>query len=166
MKNVKDTFLIDPNITFLNHGSFGSCPRPVFQEYQKWQKKLERQPVQFMMDKVYPALKKSRIALSEFMGCNEDELIFFPNPTTATTNIIFNLDLKPGDEILMTNHEYGALVRAWTAWGKRTGIKIVQQNIPVPLDTEERFIEEFWKGVNVRTKVIFISHITLSLIHI
>ena len=160
MNNIKDTFLLDPNITFLNHGSFGSCPRPVFQEYQKWQKKLEHQPVQFMTDKVYSALKESRIALSEFMGCNEDELVFFPNPTTATTNIIFNLDLKPGDEILMTNHEYGALVRAWTAWGKRTGIKIVQQNIPVPLDTEERFIEEFWKGVNVRTKVIFISHIT------
>jgi len=160
MNNIKDTFLLDPNITFLNHGSFGSCPRPVFQEYQKWQKKLEHQPVQFMTDKVYSALKESRIALSEFMGCNEDELVFFPNPTTATTNIIFNLDLKPGDEILMTNHEYGALVRAWTAWGKRTGIKIVQQNIPAPLDTEERFIEEFWKGVNVRTKVIFISHIT------
>ena len=160
MKNIKNTFLLDPNITFLNHGSFGSCPRPIFQEYQKWQKKLERQPVQFMMDKVYPALKKSRIALSEFIGCNEDGLIFFQNPTTATTNIIYNLDLKPGDEVLMTNHEYGALVRAWTAWGKRTGVKIVQQNIPVPLDTEERFIEQFWKGVNVRTKVIFISHIT------
>ena len=62
----------------------------------------------FMTDKGYPALKKSRIALSEFMGCNEDELVFFQNPTTATTNIIFNLDLNPGDEILMTNHEYGA----------------------------------------------------------
>jgi len=160
MKNIKDTFLLDPNITFLNHGSFGSCPRSVFQEYQKWQKKLEHQPVQFMTDKVYSALKESRIALSEFIGCNEDELVFFPNPTTATTNIIFNLDLKPGDEILMTNHEYGALVRAWTVWGKRNGVKIVQQNISVPLDTEERFIDQFWKGVNARTKVIFLSHIT------
>ena len=160
MKNIKDTFLLDPNITFLNHGSFGSCPKPVFKEYQKWQKKLEHQPVQFMTDKVYSALKESRIALAEFVGCDEGELVFSPNPTTATTNIIFNLDMKSGDEILMTNHEYGALVRAWTAWGKRTGIKIIQQNIPVPVDTEERFIEEFWKGVNARTKVIFISHIT------
>ena len=160
MKNIKDTFLLDPNITFLNHGSFGSCPRPVFQEYQKWQQKLEHQPVQFMTDKVYSALKKSRIALAEFVGCDEDELIFSPNPTTATTNIIFNLDLEPGDEILMTNHEYGALVRAWTVWGKRNRVKIIQQNIPIPVDTEERFIEQFWKGVNARTKVIFISHIT------
>ena len=160
MKDIKDTFLLDPNITFLNHGSFGSCPRPVFQEYQKWQKKLEHQPVQFMTDKVYSALKESRIALGKFVGCDHDELIFFPNPTTATTNIIFNLNLEPGDEILMTNHEYGALVRAWEAWGKRNGVKIIQQNIPVPVDTEERFIEQFWKGVNARTKVIFISHIT------
>ncbi|MEC7736818.1 MAG: aminotransferase class V-fold PLP-dependent enzyme, partial [Candidatus Neomarinimicrobiota bacterium] len=160
MKTIKDTFLLDQNITFLNHGSFGSCPRPVFQEYQKWQQKLEHQPVQFMTEKVYSALKESRIALAEFVGCDQDELVFFPNPTTATTNIIFNLDLEPGDEILMTNHEYGALVRAWTAWGKRISIKIIQQNIPVPVDTEERFIEEFWKGVNARTKVIFISHIT------
>ena len=89
MKNIKDTFLLDPNIIFLNHGSFGSCPRSVFQEYQKWQQELEHQPVQFMTNKVYSALMESRIALSEFMGCNEDELVFFPNPTTATTNIIF-----------------------------------------------------------------------------
>ena len=89
MKNIKDTFLHDPNIIFLNHGSFGSCPRSVFQEYQKWQKKLEHQPVQFMTDKVYPALKKSRIALSEFMGCNEDEIVFFSKPYHSNNQYYF-----------------------------------------------------------------------------
>ena len=126
MKNIKDTFLLDPNITFLNHGSFGSCPRPIFQEYQKWQKKLEHQPVQFMTDKVYSALKESRIALSEFMGCNEDELVFFPNPTTATTNIIYNLDLNPGDEVVCSSFTFCASANPIT----------YEQAVPVFIDSE------------------------------
>ena len=119
MNDKKDLFLLDPDITFLNHGSYGACPKPVFKEYQDWQKKLENQPVQFMTNQVYLAMEKSRESMSEFVGCDAEELIFFQNPTTAVTNVIYNLDLKPGDEVLMSNHEYGALVRAWKMWGKK-----------------------------------------------
>ena len=159
---MKDWFLLDPDITFLNHGSYGACSKPVFKEYQDWQQKLENQPVQFMTNQVYSALEKSREAMSQFVGCDEDELVFFQNPTTAVTNVIYNLDLKPGDEVLMSNHEYGALVRAWKMWGKKTGVNIIQQDILTPVTTEENFIEDFWKGVTPQTKVIFLSHITSS----
>ena len=159
---MKDWFLLDPDITFLNHGSYGACSKPVFKEYQDWQKKLEDQPVQFMTNQVYSAMEKSRESMSQFVECDEEELVFFQNPTTAVTNVIYNLDLKPGDEVLMSNHEYGALVRAWKMWGKKTGVKIIQQDISMPVTTEENFIENFWTGVTDQTKVIFLSHITSS----
>ena len=159
---MKDWFLLDPDITFLNHGSYGACSKPVFKEYQDWQKKLEDQPVQFMTNQVYSAMEKSRESMSQFVGCDEEELVFFQNPTTAVTNVIYNLDLKSGDEVLMSNHEYGALVRAWKMWGKKTGVNIIQQDISVPVTTEENFIEDFWKGVTPQTKVVFLSHITSS----
>ena len=159
---MKGWFLLDPDITFLNHGSYGACSKPVFKEYQDWQKKLEDQPVQFMTNQVYSAMEKSRESMSQFVECDEEELVFFQNPTTAVTNVIYNLDLKPGDEVLMSNHEYGALVRAWKMWGKKTGVKIIQQDISMPVTTEENFIEDFWTGVTDQTKVIFLSHITSS----
>mgnify|MGYP003977052947 FL=1 len=159
---MKGWFLLDPDITFLNHGSYGACSKPVFKEYQDWQQKLENQPVQFMTNQVYSAMEKSRESMSQFVECDEEELVFFQNPTTAVTNVIYNLDLKPGDEVLMSNHEYGALVRAWKMWGKKTGVKIIQQDISMPVTTEENFIEDFWTGVTDQTKVIFLSHITSS----
>ena len=159
---MKDWFLLDPDITFLNHGSYGACSKPVFKEYQDWQQKLENQPVQFMTNQVYSAMEKSRESMSQFVGCDEEELVFFQNPTTAVTNVIYNLDLKPGDEVLMSNHEYGALVRAWKMWGEKTGVNIIQQDISMPVTTEENFIEDFWTGVTDQTKVIFLSHITSS----
>ena len=159
---MKDWFLLDPDITFLNHGSYGACSKPVFKEYQDWQKKLEDQPVQFMTNQVYSAMEKSRESMSQFVECDEEELVFFQNPTTAVTNVIYNLDLKPGDEVLMSNHEYGALVRAWKMWGEKTGVNIIQQDISMPVTTEENFIENFWTGVTDQTKVIFLSHITSS----
>jgi isopenicillin-N epimerase len=162
MNGMKDWFLLDPDITFLNHGSYGACSKPVFKEYQDWQQKLENQPVQFMTNQVYSAMEKSRESMSQFVGCDEKELVFFQNPTTAVTNVIYNLDLKPGDEVLMSNHEYGALVRAWKMWGKKTRVKIIQQDISMPVTTEENFIEDFWTGVTDQTKVIFLSHITSS----
>ena len=160
MNSIKEKFLLEKDVVFLNHGSFGSCPKPIFDNYQYWQKLLESQPVQFLHEYLYPGLKKSRIALGNFIGCSEKEILFFQNPTTAVSNIIHNLNLNPGDEVLMTDHEYGALVRAWNVWGEKNGVKIVQQKIPVPIKNENEFNEAFFKGITKKTKVIFISQIT------
>ena len=77
-----------------------------------------------MTNELYDALRNSRESLSAFLGCDHDEILFFQNPTTAISNIIYNLDLKPVDEVLMTDHEYGALVRAWTVWGIKNNVMI------------------------------------------
>ena len=99
MNNLREKFILDQEITFLNHGSYGACPLPVLEEYQKWQRNLEKQPVQFLTNELWGYVKDSRIALSEFVGCDESEIIFFQNPTTAVSNIIHSLRLNPGDEI-------------------------------------------------------------------
>tara|TARA_B100001250_G_scaffold282372_1_gene244594 strand:- start:2386 stop:3513 length:1128 start_codon:yes stop_codon:yes gene_type:complete len=157
---MKKYFLLDSNITFLNHGSFGACPKVVFNNYQYWQRELEIQPVKFFTKVLYEKLEYSRKKLSNFIGCDHDELIFFQNPTTAVSNIIANLDLQSGDEVLMSSHEYGALVRSWTEWGIKKNIKIVQQEVELPLTTENKFIENIWRGITPKTKVVFLSHIT------
>ena len=160
MNENKNLFLLEEGITYLNHGSFGSCPRVIFEDYQNWQLRLEKQPVQFFTEELYCALKKSRESLSTFLGCDQDEVLFFQNPTTAVSNIIYNLDLNPGDEVLMTDHEYGALVRAWNVWGKKAKIHIKYANVTLPLESKDKFFEDVSKKISSKTKVIFLSQIT------
>ena len=157
---MKNTFLLDPNITYLNHGSYGACPSPVFDHYQKFQKKLEQQPVQFMTKYLWNYLKDSRDALGTFLNCDGDDLLLFTNPTTAINNVIENLNLNKGDEVLMTQHEYGALVRAWSRSSKKNNFSIVQQFVNVPVNSKKNFIKQFLAGITVNTKVVFISQIT------
>ena len=160
MNGNKNSFLLEEGITYLNHGSFGACPREIFEDYQNWQVKLEKQPVQFLTEELYPALKESRESLAAFLGCDQDEVLFFPNPTTAISNIIYNLDLKPGDEVLMTDHEYGALVRAWNVWGKKSKVYIKNAHITLPLESKDKFFEDISNKISSKTKVIFLSQIT------
>ena len=160
MNDLKQKFLLDKDITFLNHGSYGACPVPVFEAYQEWQRKLENQPVEFLTKGIWNHLKNSRISLSEFVGCDEGEILFFHNPTSAIANVINSLKLNIGDEVLMTDHEYGALIRQWNIWGQKNGVGIVQQTIPLPVHSEQEFVDIFWKGVTENTRVIFISQIT------
>ena len=157
---MKDLFLLDHNITYLNHGSYGACPAVVFENYQSWQRKLEEGPVQFMKKTLWENLKISRDVLGEFIGCDGGDLLLFPNPTTAVNNIIENLNLSEGDELLMTQHEYGALVRAWSRSSMKNKFSVVQQHIDLPFNSKNDFIDQFLAGITKNTKVIFISQIT------
>ena len=157
---MRDLFLIDPKVTYLNHGSYGACPKSVFLDYQNFQKKLEEQPVQFMNKHFWEDLKISRDTLGDFIKCDGDDILLFPNPTTAISNIIENLDIAKGDEILTTQHEYGALIRAWNRLSIRKNISFIQQKIDLPLGSKQTFIDQFCEGINERTKIIYISHIT------
>ena len=157
---MRDLFLIDPKVTYLNHGSYGACPKSVFLDYQNFQKRLEKQPVQFMTKYFWEDLKITRDTLGDFIKCDGDDILLFPNPTTAINNIIENLDIAEGDEILTTQHEYGALIRAWNRLSIRKSFSFIQQKIDLPLGSKETFIDQFCAGINERTKIIFISHIT------
>lgn len=159
---LKELFLLDPEITFLNFGSFGSCPRPVFEDLQRWQLLLEREPVQFIAVNGVSYLKASREALAAYIHCDADDLVYVTNPSYAINIVAKSLKLEPGDEVLSTNIEYGALDRTWSYYCRKACATYVRQNIPLPLSSKEDFIEAFWRGYSERTKAIFISHITSS----
>ncbi len=158
--SLKSEFLLDPNVVFLNHGSFGACPKRVFDDYQRWQLELERQPVEFLGRRITTLLAEARAKLAEYVGAATDEVVYFPNPTTAINMVARSLNLKPGDEILTTEHEYGAMDRTWRFVCNKTGARYAHRPIRLPVTSHEEFVEAFWAGTTERTRAIFISHIT------
>lgn len=159
-KRCANQFSLDPDIHFLNHGSFGACPKPVFETLIDWQRQLESRPVEMLDRRMAHEMKQSRSALADFLGCPADDLVYFTNPTTAINMVARSLKLNPGDEILTSDHEYGAMDRTWNFIAQKTGARYLAQPIPVPVTDHEAFVESFWEGVTPRTRVIFLSHIT------
>jgi isopenicillin-N epimerase len=157
---MKSKFLLNPEIIYLNHGAFGACPKPVFEDYQKWQLELEQQPTQFITKNLPGYLKAAKDALARYINCNADDFFFVQNPTFAVNIIMRSLDLKPGDEILATNHEYGAMDRTWNFYCKKSGAKYVRQEVSLPVVSKEQMISDFWKGYNANTKVVFLNQIS------
>ncbi|MBK9926709.1 MAG: aminotransferase class V-fold PLP-dependent enzyme [Anaerolineales bacterium] len=160
MNSIKPHFLLDPNVIFLNHGSFGATPKSVFDAYQNWQLRLERQPVLFLGREIDALLKTSRQVLGEYLNADADDLAYIPNATHGVNIVAHSLQLQSGDEILTTDHEYGACDYAWNFICSKTGAKYIHQPIPLPVHSEEEIVNLFWQGVTSRTKVIYVSHIT------
>jgi isopenicillin-N epimerase len=162
MQNLKEQFLLDPDIHFLNHGSYGATPFAVFEDYQRWQTRLERQPVLFLGRELDGLMKESRDLLGEYLHADGDDFVYIPNATHGVNIVARSLHLEPGDEILATDHEYGACDYTWEFVGSKTGAKYIRHPISLPVASEEEILEQFWRGVTPRTKAIYISHITSS----
>ncbi len=158
--SLKSQFLLNQEIAFLNFGSFGACPKPVFDDYQRWQRELEFEPVQFIAVNGPENLKRSREALGGYIGCDADDVVYFPNPSHAVNMVAKSLSLQPGDEVLSTDIEYGACDKSWNYYCKKSGARYVRQSIGLPLVSKEQFVTDFFKGLSAKTKLIFISHIT------
>ncbi|MFL5732602.1 MAG: aminotransferase class V-fold PLP-dependent enzyme [Chloroflexia bacterium] len=155
-----DKFLLRPGMAFLNHGSFGACPEPVFSVYQAWQRELEAQPVEFLGRRLNDLLAEARAKLGAFIGADASNLVFITNATHGVNIVARSLELRPGDEVLATDHEYGACDRIWRFLCARGGAHYVRMPIPLPLLGDEEMLEALWSGVTEHTKVIFLSHIT------
>lgn len=155
-----DLFLVRRDIAFLNHGSYGACPRPVFETYQAWQRELENQPVEFISRRMRGLLAEARGALGDYVGTAADNLVFIPNATWGENAVARSLALQPGDEVLATDLEYGAVDRTWGYYCAQRGARYIAQPIALPVTTAEAFVEQLWAGVTERTRVIAISHIT------
>ncbi len=160
MLSLKEFFLLDPNVVFLNHGSYGATPKPVFEAYQKWQLRLERQPVLFLGREFNDLMQKARSALGDYLNADADDLVFIPNATHGVNVVAHSLRLEPGDEILTSDHEYGACDYTWDFICSKTGARYVHQPISLPVDSEDGIVEQFWQGVTPQTKVVYLSHIT------
>jgi isopenicillin-N epimerase len=141
---LKELFLLDPEVTFLNHGSFGATPRAVFERYQARQRELEAEPVDFIARRLPGLLADARAALAEYVGAQPDDLTFVPNATTGVNLAARALRLEPGDEVLSTDLEYGACVMTWQRYSTF---------VEAPLD-------ELFEHVTERTRALYVSHIT------
>jgi isopenicillin-N epimerase len=140
-----DGFLLDPEIVFLNHGSFGACPVEVLDEYRRWQDALERRPVEFLARRLGERLAEARASLGSYVGAQADDLVFVANATAGVNVVARSLRLEPGDEVLTTDEEYGACRLLW----EHLGATLVR-----------RPVEALWEGLSDRTRVLFVSHIT------
>ncbi len=137
MFNLRRYFLLDPTVTFLNHGSFGATPKPVFHACQRWQRELERQPVEFLGRRFRDLMAAAHAALGDYLETAADNPVYTTNVTVPLHIVARSLNLGPADEVLSTDHGYGALDRAWRFLAKECGFKYINQPIVPSLLLEE-----------------------------
>ena len=158
--NLRSQFFLREDITYLNFGAFGACPKPVLERCQRFQEEVEEDPTDFMLVKLPQYLNESRAALADFLQCSSDDVVCVTNPSYGVNIVARSLNLKAGDEVLATELEYGACDRAWEYYCGKKGAVYVRQKIRFPIASKEDFLSQFLKGITPRTKLIFISQIT------
>ena len=147
-------------VTYLNHGSFGPSPLPVIEARQEWLRQLEANPMDFFVRRLGSLLEESLSELAKFVGCRGDNLVFVSNSTDAMNVVARDVDLQPGDEVLLTDHEYGAVVRIFGQFCSQTGARTVLARLPDPLTSKADIVEAIFEQVSERTKLLVVSHIT------
>ena len=157
---LRELFLLDPEVAFFNHGSFGACPRPVFEAYQRWQRELEWQPVGFMFSRSPQLLNETRRHLAKWLGTSSASLVFTTNATTGVNTVARSLKLEPGDEILTCDHEYDAIDNTWRFTCENSGARMVVRKLRLPLESPEALVDDFCAAIGPRTKLISLSHVT------
>ena len=159
---LRDLFLLREDLVFLNHGSFGACPRPVHARYQALQCELESNPVAFLAeDREFPGrMREARQRLATFVGARRDDLVFVPNATFGLNVVARSLRLDPGDEVLVTDHGYGAIDRTWAFVCERRRARLVRAAVDLPVESTQQVVEDVWTHVTPRTRVLCIDHVT------
>ncbi|WP_233610249.1 aminotransferase class V-fold PLP-dependent enzyme, partial [Corallococcus sp. AB049A] len=151
---------LDPQVVFLNHGSFGACPKPVLQHQSELRARLEAEPVRFLARELEPLLNEARAALGAFVGANPDDLAFVPNATTGVNTVLRNLRFQPGDELLVTDNEYNASRNALDVAAAEQGVKVVVAKLPWPVTSPESVVDAVMAQVTPRTRLLLVDHIT------
>jgi isopenicillin-N epimerase len=159
MISMRDQYSLDPSFTLLNNGSVGAMPRPVLETLLRLEQEMEFHPGAFL-GRAGWLMDQARAEVAGFLGARPETIAFVVNATTGLNFPIRSLRLGPDDEVLSTDHEYGALDRAWRYMARERGFTYINHPIPAPFTTPEALVDELWKGVTPRTRVIFFSHIT------
>jgi isopenicillin-N epimerase len=158
----RTSWLLDPGLAFLNHGSFGACPVVVLEAQGEWRERMERDPVRFLAGELEPALDAARVALGRFVGADPDDLAWVPNATTGVNTVLASLapEWRPGDEVLTTDHEYNATLNALHQAAGRRGVRIVVASVPFPVASPDEVAAAVLEAVTPRTRLAVISHVT------
>ena len=153
-------WLLDPKVIFLNHGSFGACPKHVLECQGEWRGRLERQPLQFLVRELEAHLDSAREFLAQFVGADANDVAFVPNATTGVNAVLRSLKFKPGDELLVTNHEYNASRNVLDFVAKSSGARVLVARLPFPFRHAEELIAPILKQVTSRTRLALFDHVT------
>lgn len=151
---------LDPRVTFLNHGSFGACPRRVLDFQRALRERIERQPVRFFIREFEPMLDAARRALAAFVGADARDVVFVPNATSGVNTVLRSLRLRRGEELLVTDHAYNACRNALDFAAERSGARVVVAAIPFPLRSAGEVLGAVLDRVNRRTRLALVDHIT------
>jgi len=154
---MREHFLLDPQTVFLNHGSFGACPREVLAALHAWQLEMERNPVQFLGRRSAALLRASREVLAAYLGARADDLVYVPNATTGVNIVAGSLDLRPGDEVLVNDLEYGACLAACAGVCEARGALLRTVSVALPFQADV-FTASVVQAITPRTRLLFVSH--------
>lgn len=158
--HLRSHWTLDPEVAFLNHGSFGATPSVVLAQQAELRARMERQPVQFFVRDLEPMLDEARKRLAQFVGARADDLAFVPNITTAFNAVVRTLPLSPGDELLTTSHGYNACLTTLQFVAERAGAVVKRAEVPFPIRSDDEIVEAVLAAVGPKTRLAVIDHIT------
>jgi isopenicillin-N epimerase len=156
----KKFWFLEPDVTFLNHGSFGACPKAVLEVQTQLRNQLERQPLRFVMREFEELLDNARNKLAAFVGADAEELVFVPNATTGVNAVLRSLQFNGEDELLTTNHEYNACRNALNFIASRTAARVVVAKVPFPIESAQQVITAVMDKVSPKTRLALLDHVT------
>jgi isopenicillin-N epimerase len=156
----RERWTLDPEVAFLNHGSFGATPRSVLEHQAELRARLEREPVAFFERFLPGALATAREAVAGFVGADPAGLAFIPNASTGVATVLANQRFEPGDELLVTDHAYAACHNAFLHSAERAGVRLVMARYPFPGTSADAIVEGISAAVSDRTRLALIDHVT------
>ncbi|MEI7823082.1 MAG: aminotransferase class V-fold PLP-dependent enzyme [Verrucomicrobiota bacterium] len=160
MNPLREHWLLEDGLAFLNHGSFGACPRVVVDEQSRLRAEMERNPVRFLWREIGDRLDAARAELARFIGADAEELAFVANATTAVNSVLRSFELQLGDEILVTDHGYNACNNVAAECARRSGAKVITARIPLPIAGPEQAVTAIVAAVTPRTRLVLVDHVT------
>lgn len=159
-ERMREHWSLDPRVTFLNHGSFGACPRPVLRAQQEIRRRMEEEPVRFFARELEGLTDEARHELAAFVSAAPEDLVFVPNATTGVNAVLRSLSFKAGDELLTTDHAYNACANALRFVAERDGAAVVVAQIPFPIPSPNVALDAVLRSVTPRTRFALLDHIT------
>ena len=145
---------------FLNHGSFGACPKPILELQTQLRHEMEATPVQFLWRHYDDRLQAARTEVARFIGARSHDLVFVTNATTGVNAVMRSLKLRRGDELLTTNHNYNACHNVLVETARHAGARLVTAPVPFPLRGPGDVVEGILQAVTPRTRLAMIDHVT------
>ncbi len=159
-QDLRARFALDPDVAFLNHGSFGACPREVLRVQEELRARMERQPVRFLARELPALLDDARVPLAAFVGTAPERLAFVHNATAAVNAVLRWLPLSPGDELLTTDHVYNACNNVLREAASAAGARVVTARVPFPLPDDDAVVDAVLAAVTPRTRLCLLDAVT------